>query len=996
MPGLKIALTSSLMTALLALVVPAGAAQAAHQARWRPDPPTWGVQQIDNVPITMSDGTVLRADVAIPTPADGSPRPAVERFPVLLQQTPYYKEGPVTKINPYFVQRGYAMVLVDVRGTGSSQGQWQVLGQLEQHDGAELARWAAGQPWSDGRVGLYGGSYGAIAALLTAEQPDLPSAVKAVFAAKPAGDIYRDLFFNGGGSFNAWGAGPFLALTTAAWAAPAQQTASGSIQDLLPTLEHYPNADIPFQVVSDALTGGDTAYDGAFWQERSPLTHIDRVHVATFIVGGEFDLFQRGEPILFSKLRVPKRLLLGPWVHTQESTNLPADGIPSEPELALQWFDQYLRGQRTRVNKEPAVIQYRLEGARPSHFVTSSSYPLKGLHAANLYLDAGPSGSAHSLNDGKLEVAPPHASGSDALPYKPVDTGCTRSTIQWGGGAVDDSPTPDGSGEYPCATDQRENELQTLTYTTPPLTRPITIDGPINVHLVAQSPHGRNTSFAVTLTDVQPDGSSIALTSGWLVASLRKTAPSPVTSTASGLPLRVYHPFTRSSEQQPATSPTSYDIEVFPTFATFLAGDRIRLEIYTGDVPHLAPGAQQQADSLGGTFLIDHGPRAQSYITLPELRTTTARSRFRRPTGHPAHHHRPHHKRPRRSHPHKPAMQITYGISPTAAINPPDSAVAKLAFAHLDYLRHGGAFLVHLYLPWNTYPGNLAGIDAMVAALAARGYKADLVLRYAPPSGHDGDLAGYAQFVRAIVDHYAHQRAVVRLGITNESNFGLDERGSMGGADGQYSDPVGALIAGMNGAYQERARDHAHMKLGFNWAYRTCNQSNCGPTADTDYWSELGQRGGAGFAKEVDWVTMDIYPGTIFPPGDPSADPYQPGLSPRQEVAHAMEDLRYQMLPLAGLGIKIPIGIQEISWASLPPARSEQQQADLLMQFAAGACDVAAQTNFRTFYWFTLNDQSAPAAGQLNFGLYHADGSPKPAAAAYAQVIAHACAGSRT
>ena len=279
----------------------------------------------------------------------------------------------------------------------------------------------------------------------------------------------------------------------------------------------------------------------------------------------------------------------------------------------------------------------------------------------------------------------------------------------------------------------------------------------------------------------------------------------------------------------------------------------------------------------------------------------------------------------------------------------------------------------------------------MVAAVIARGYKVDIVLRYAPPSGHDGDISGYAQFVRAVVDHYARQRAVVRLGITNESNFSLDKRGPLGGADGQYTDPIGALIAGMNAAHTERLRDHAHFTLGFNWAYRGCDPTACGPTADSDYWSELGRRGGARFAREVDWVTMDIYPGTIFPPGDPSADPYQPGLSPAQEVATSIEDLRYQMMPLAGLGMNVPIGIQEISWASLPPARPEQEQATLLAEFAGGACRVAAKTNFRTFYWFTLTDPSAPAAGSLDFGLYHADGTSKPAAGAYAKVIRTGC-----
>jgi len=490
------------------------------------------------------------------------------------------------------------------------------------------------------------------------------------------------------------------------------------------------------------------------------------------------------------------------------------------------------------------------------------------------------------------------------------------------------------------------------------------------------------------------------------MASMRRTARSPSVMRLDGQPLRVFHPFTQESEETPPAGPTSYDVEIFPTFATFATGHRLRLDIGTGQLPHVAPNAAQASSSAGGTFEIHHGPGAEaSRLILPAIGSSSRHvARTRRVHRRAPVRNHPHRRTPRRRHRHRTAPprttsqnrpaargQITYGISPTGSISDPSSPTGQLALAHLGYLRGTRRLLIHLYLPWSGYPQNLAGLDHAIAALAAHGFKVDLVLRYAPPSGHDGDSAGYARFVSAVVDHYARQPAVARLGITNESNFSLDKRGSLGGADGQYEDPIGALIAGMSAAYHERARDHARMKLGFNWAYRGCDPSACGPTADTDYWTELRQRGGERFAREVDWVTMDIYPGTIFPPGDPSADPFQPGLSPGQEVASAIEDLRYQLMPLAGLGMNVPIGIQEISWASLPPARPEQEQAELLMQFAAGACHVAGQTNFRTFYWFTLNDQSAPAAGQLDFGLYHADGSAKPAAAAYARVIANGC-----
>jgi len=975
---------------LCALAVLGTAFAAPAQANvWHPEAPAYGVAKLSNLPIRMPDGTTLRADVDIPVPPGHTkPVPGL-RFPTLVGVTAYYKDSPIAKTNPYFVQRGYAVVLADVRGTGSSGGQWQMLGPLEAEDGVRVIDWAAHQPWSDGRVGLTGSSYGAISQLLIMERPDAPRQVKAILPVAPMADPYRDLVFHGG-AFDDEFMSEWLGLTSAASLAPSQQTGSDTGPAALTEAQHLTGLDLPANLVASGLSGGPIAYDGPFWQGRAPIALIDRIKVPTMIIGGEFDIFQRGEPLLYQNLHVKaKRLIIGPWTHSDDGSTLPADGIPSRNELELQWYDQYVKGERTGVSRAPRVEQYRLEGTRPSHFVASSKWPLPGIHPLDLYLAGAHSGSAHSLNDGSLAASRPHDHGEDTLPYDPAGTPCTRATFQWGNEATSSN---EASTTLPCEGDQRIDELQDLTYTTAPLKHALTIDGPIDLHLLASSPRHANTVFSVTLTDVAPDGTSVAITGGWLVASLRATARSPWTMSVDGQPLRVFHPFTASSEQTPPASPAAYDVEVFPTFATFQPGHRLRLDIGTGQLPHLIPTVTEAGASAGGTFLIEHATAGDSSrLILPEVTSLRAK----RTTRLHGHHHGRHTIR-RRHHRARPKHEassslISYGISPAAALNDPSSATGQAALRQLAYLRGARSLLVHLYLPWSGYPQDLAKLDAQIAALSARGFKIDIVLRYAPPSGHDGDLAGYARFVRAVVDHFAHQPAVTRLGITNESNFGLDKRGSLGGADGQYTDPVGALIAGMDAAYGERATDHAHLKLGFNWAYRGCDQSTCGPTADLDYWSELARRGGARFAHEVDWVTMDIYPGTIWPPGDPSADAYQPGLTPEQEVATAIEDLRYQMMPLAGLGSNIPIGIQEISWATLPPARSNAEQASLLQQFADGACEVAARTNFRTFYWFMLDDPAATSAGNLNFGLYNSNGTAKPAAGSYEKIIAHGC-----
>src|SRR3954451_16690035 len=111
---------------LLTLALLALTAAPAHA--WQPRKATYGVSKQTNVPIEMSDGVTLYADVLRPAQPDGSPGPG--RFPVILTQTPYNKSAPqLTFENAYLVERGYVQVIADVRGTGLSEGQWDSFGE---------------------------------------------------------------------------------------------------------------------------------------------------------------------------------------------------------------------------------------------------------------------------------------------------------------------------------------------------------------------------------------------------------------------------------------------------------------------------------------------------------------------------------------------------------------------------------------------------------------------------------------------------------------------------------------------------------------------------------------------------------------------------------------------------------------------------------------------------------------------------------------------------
>src|SRR5436305_1249323 len=315
------------------LVHAAGAASAAarrvSRASWRPPKPiASAVVKTTNVPVRMSDGAVLYVDVV--QPADSSGKALPGRYPVLLTQTPYNKNGALSFENDYLVEHGFVQVIADVRGTGSSEGAWDSFGAREQEDGYDLAEWTRTQRWSNGSIGLHGTSYGAINQFLTAERQ--PAGVKAAFPIVPMSDAYRDVTF-GGGDTNTSFIPSWLGLVTALGLLPPTYTPNDPAEAAKVLVQHSGGA-LSFQAaqVLDSTTGGNAAFDGPFYRVRSPIERISKVRIPTFVVGGRFDLFQRGEPLLYQALRrngAPTRLLMGPWPHITPGQGLPAPGTPA-------------------------------------------------------------------------------------------------------------------------------------------------------------------------------------------------------------------------------------------------------------------------------------------------------------------------------------------------------------------------------------------------------------------------------------------------------------------------------------------------------------------------------------------------------------------------------------------------------------------------------------------------------------------------------------------
>jgi putative CocE/NonD family hydrolase len=597
--------------ALLALPAASAAAPDLQPAGLRPGPPRYaGMATTKDVPIVMRDGTKLYADVNRPALAGGKPAPG--RFPVILTQNPYNKNNAsFLGADPLFVRRGYVQVVVDVRGTGSSEGNWDSFGAAEQRDSGELARWSVTRPWSSGDLVLYGPSYMAINQIFTAAQH--PRGLRAIFPIVPAEDVYRDVTWHGGAVDS--GFIPFwLGLVTALKIIPPSYVASDPAETVKLLAQRLTGGtQFPIEALTGGTTGGPLAYDGPFYRLRSPGTVARRVNVPTFVTGGWYDLFQRGEPRLYRELQLGpgrKKLLMGPWYHVSgaRGEGLGAKGAPPPLDvLALAWFERWVRGKRNGIDSYGPVVVKQLGTPR---WEVYKRYPRRDVRYRRFYLAAGKSGSAHSLNDGTLAPAAPRAAGSDTMPANQLNGLCTRSTTQWTAG-IDQLVAPG----QPCTSDNRTQEASALTYTTAPLKRPLHLSGPLALELSGATT-ARDTTWVISITDVSPSGQSNQITAGWLVQSRRALDRARTTFAPNGDAIVPFHPFTKASLLPVKPGRTDrMAIEIFNTDAVLAAGHRLRLTISSGDVPHMMVPAPDALNAVGSVNTVRFGPKDPSVLT---------------------------------------------------------------------------------------------------------------------------------------------------------------------------------------------------------------------------------------------------------------------------------------------------------------------------------------------------------------------------------------------
>jgi hypothetical protein len=309
-------------------------------------------------------------------------------------------------------------------------------------------------------------------------------------------------------------------------------------------------------------------------------------------------------------------------------------------------------------------------------------------------------------------------------------------------------------------------------------------------------------------------------------------------------------------------------------------------------------------------------------------------------------------------------------VGPAQPAKPEDPARSLAALQQLR--RPGAPFVLRLNrFFWSDGEGGIDHFVALAQQYTAAGFQVELQLRYQPPAGHSDDIAGWTAWVREVVDRLGPNRGVVGLQVTNEVNFTVSPDSS----DGANAGAKDALIQGVIAAKDEaRRRGYGQLRIGFNWVYRST------PSDDQSFWTYLAQHGGAAFRAALDWVGLDAYPGTLYPPAEATGG-YRDGM------VNALGVLRGCYMPMAGIAASVPIYIEENGYPT-GSGRSEATQLEAQREMVGAVSDFRGTYNVSDYRWFNLRDADSSSSNfQQHYGLLHDDYSPKPAFAAYRQLV---------
>ena len=459
------------------------------------------------------DGVRLDADIYRPD--------AKTDFPVLLMRQPYGRAiaSTVVYAHPsWYAANGYIVVIQDVRGRGSSEGEFEIFTQ-EIKDGIDTINWVSQLPGSTGVVGMYGFSYQGMTELYAAAEK--PSALKTICPAMIAYNLYSDWAYEGGA---------FCLETNLAWAVQlAAETARLQNDATAYNILYAASRNLPFSNPSTLFTEclskytPNSFYDQwlnhpdpcEYWEQLSPKRLIQDLDLPILHIGGWFDTYLRGTINFYKEMTArstnPQHLVIGPWAHLPWGRKVGAidygtDAVIPVDRLQIRWFDHYLKGLDTGLLDEPPVSLFEM-GSNEWRFFDA----LPNSNPKSYFLISSGLASL-SDTDGALVKELPQSCPNDVIvhdPWRPVPTlGGHAALIA---GAYERS-------HIDCRTD-------VLTYTCPPLVEDLHLAGEVSVEVfcIADTP---SFDICAVLSEVQHDGSVYNFTQGYVrINPEQETAP---------------------------------------------------------------------------------------------------------------------------------------------------------------------------------------------------------------------------------------------------------------------------------------------------------------------------------------------------------------------------------------------------------------------------------------------------------------------------------------
>ncbi len=438
--------------------------------------------------IPMADGVHLSATLYMP----GDAKPG-EKFPALLEYLPYRKDDATAArdypIHTWFAARGYVSVRVDIRGFGSSEGvpTDREYSEQEQLDGEQVIAWLAAQPWSSGKVGMFGISWGGFNSIQMAMRH--PPALKAILAVDATEQLFHDdiHYIDGMMHFDEFELN----------------------MDLAPAMTGAPDYSLDEKVLGPRFESAPWSLlylkhqrDGQFW--NAPVRPLSEIKIPCFLIGGLLDGYRDSIPRMFQQVKAPLKAIVGPWNHT-----FPHDAEPG-PQIewrdqALRWWDYWLKDHDSGIMQEPPLSIYMQDWHQPDpHLKTvpgrwrgEIGWPPRNVANATLYLY-----DTHGLY---TEPAKPGVHELRYVPSVGVEAG-----FWWG----------------ELLTDPRPVDAYSLTYDSAPLKTDLTILGRPHALLQASSSAPLGDWFA-RLSDVAPDGTVTQVTGAGLNGAQRENASDP-------------------------------------------------------------------------------------------------------------------------------------------------------------------------------------------------------------------------------------------------------------------------------------------------------------------------------------------------------------------------------------------------------------------------------------------------------------------------------------